>query len=373
MFNVKDLIILSRIPGIGPNRLRILVSHFENPTEALAGSAREIANIEGFSKKLAVAVSSFKKSSKYSEASKYADHQLSKLNKAGGNIVTFWGKEYPEFLKKIYDPPPYMFVKGGIKNEDKYSIAIVGTRNPSHYGITIAEKFSQELSRLGITIVSGLARGIDTVAHNAVIKIGGRTISVIGSGIDVIYPPENKNLFEKISEIGAVVSEYDMGTQPDAGNFPRRNRIISGISLGTIIIETTIDGGAMITANTALDQNRDVFAVPGLITEKRSTGCNTLIRDGRAKLVTAIDDILEELEYKLRPILKGTAILAPKPEPELSLFEKKIYEILNEEPLHIDLLSEKAGMSTTDALVNLLNLEFKGLVKQIPGKLFLRL
>jgi DNA processing protein len=285
MFNVKDLIILSRIPGIGPNRLRTLVSYFGNPTAVLDGSAREIINVEGFSKKLAVVVSSFRKNSKYAEAAKYAEHQLSKLNKTSGNIVTFWSKDYPDLLKKIFDPPPYLFLKGNIIEEDKYAIAIVGTRNPSKYGIAIAEKFSQELSRLGITIVSGLARGIDTIAHNSVLKTGGRTIAVIGSGIDVIYPPENKNLFEKISENGAVISEYDMGTQPDAGNFPRRNRIISGMSLGTIIIETGIDGGAMITASTALDQNRDVFAVPGPISEKRSAGCNTLIRDGRAKLV----------------------------------------------------------------------------------------
>jgi DNA processing protein len=373
MFKVKDLIILSRIPGIGPNRLRILVSHFGNPTDALDGSAREIINVEGFSKKLAVAVTSFKKNSKYAEASKYVDHQLSKLNKISGNIVTYWSKDYPDLLKKIFDPPPYLFLKGNIIEEDKYAIAIVGTRNPSKYGIAIAEKFSQELSRLGITIVSGLARGVDSVAHNAVLKTGGRTIGVIGSGIDVIYPPENKNLFEKISENGAIVSEYDMETPPDAGNFPRRNRIISGMSLGTIIIETGIDGGAMITASTALDQNRDVFAVPGLISEKRSVGCNTLIRDGRAKLVTSIEDVLDELETKLRPILKGSSKQPPRREPELTLFEKKVYENLSEEPIHIDQLSEKADMTTTDALVNLLSLEFKGIVKQMPGKMFIRL
>ena len=258
-------------------------------------------------------------------------------------------------------------------SEDRFSIAIVGMRNPANYGITIAEKFSQELSRLGITIVSGLARGVGSVAHIAVLKTGGRTIGVIGSGIDVIYPPENKNLFEKISENGVVVSEYDMGTQPAAGNFPRRNRIISGMSLGTIIIETAIDGGAMITASTALDQNRDVFAVPGLISEKRPVGCNTLIRYGRAKLVTSIEDVLDELETKLRPILKGITKQTHRPEPELTLFEKKVYENLSEEPIHIDQLSEKADMSTTDALVNLLSLEFKGIVKQMSGKMFIRL
>jgi DNA processing protein len=331
MFNVKDLIILSRIPGIGPNRLRALVSHFGNPTDAISASARDIVSVEGFNKKLAVIVSSFRKSSKYSEAIKYADHQFSSMNKYEAHIVTFWDKKFPELLKKIYDPPPYLFLKGNLCEEDKYSIAIVGTRNPSKYGIAVSEKFSQELSRLGITIVSGLARGVDSAAHNSVLKTGGRTIAVIGSGIDVIYPPENKNLFEKISENGGVISEYDMGTQPDAGNFPRRNRIISGMSLSTIIIETNIDGGAMITANTAIDQNRDVFAVPGLINEKRSAGCNTLIRDGRAKLVASIEDVLDELETKLRPILKGTTKQIHRPGPELTLFEKKVYENLSED------------------------------------------
>lgn len=371
MANLKDLIILSRIQGIGPNRLRLLVSHFGDPTSALNASAREIAYIEGFSQKMAVAVSSFRRSSKFTEAEKYAAHQLAKINKAGACIITFWEKEYPDLLKKIYDPPPYIFLKGKLLNEDKYSISIVGTRNPSSYGTTIAEKFTQEFTRLGITIVSGLARGIDSVAHNAAIKYGGRTVAVIGSGIDVIYPPENKNLSNKISDHGGIISEFDMGTQPDAGNFPRRNRIISGISLGSLIIETGIEGGAMITANTALDQNRDVFAVPGNITEKRSLGCNVLVRDGRAKLVTSIDDVLIELAPKLKPILKG--MHETKVEINLSLFEKNIYDVLDDDPIHIDKLAEKSKMSTADALVNLLSLEFKGLVKQMPGKMFVRL
>lgn len=371
--NVKDLLILSRIPGIGHNRLRSLVSHFKNSTEALNSSAREIINIEGFNKKLAVSVSSFKKSGNYHKAEQYAVHQLSKMNKSEGRIITFWDDEYPDLLKRIYDPPCHLFIKGSFKKEDKYSIAIVGTRNPSTYGITITEKFTQELARLGITIVSGLARGVDSVAHSSALKVGGRTIGVIGSGIDVIYPPENKNLYSRIAQNGGVVSEYGMGTKPDAGNFPRRNRIVSGMTLGTIIIETGIDGGAMITANTALDQNRDVFAVPGLITEIRALGCNTLIRDGRAKLITSVDDVLSELSTKLKPLLREVPKNEKKNNICLSLFEKKIYDTLNDEPIHIDLLAERSEMTTSDALVNLLSLEFKGLVRQLPGKMFVKL
>ncbi|MDP2208581.1 MAG: DNA-processing protein DprA [Bacteroidota bacterium] len=371
--NIKDLLILSCIPGIGHNRLRSLVTHFKNSTDALNSSAREIINIEGFNKKLAVTVSAFKKSGNYHKAEQYAVHQLSKMNKSEGGIITFWDDEYPDLLKKIYDPPCYLFIKGNFKKEDKYSIAIVGTRNPSTYGVTMAEKFTQELARLGITIVSGLARGVDSVAHSSALKVGGRTIGVLGSGIDVIYPPENKNLYSRIAQNGGVISEYAMGTKPDAGNFPRRNRIVSGMTLGTIIIETGIDGGAMITANTALDQNRDVFAIPGLITEVRALGCNTLIRDGRAKLITTVDDVLSELSAKLKPLLREVTKHEKKIDVSLSLFEKKIYDTLDDEPIHIDLLAEKSGMPTSDALVNLLSLEFKGLVRQLPGKMFVRL
>lgn len=371
--NVKDLLILSCIPGIGHNRLRSLVTHFKNSTDALNSSAREIINIEGFNKKLAVTISAFKKSGDYHKAEQYAVHQLSKMNKSDGRIITLWDDEYPDLLKKIYDPPCYLFIKGNLKKEDKYSIAIVGTRNPSTYGVTMTEKFTQELSRLGIIIVSGLARGIDSVAHSSALKVGGRTIGVIGSGIDVIYPPENKNLYSRIAQNGGVISEYAMGTKPDAGNFPRRNRIVSGMTLGTIIIETGIDGGAMITANMALDQNRDVFAVPGLITDVRALGCNTLIRDGRAKLITSVDDVLSELSTKLKPLLREVTKHEKKLDISLSLFEKKIYDVLNDEPIHIDLLAVKSEMPTSDALVNLLSLEFKGLVKQLPGKMFVRL
>lgn len=371
--NVKDLLILSCIPGIGHNRLRSLVTHFKNSTDALNSSAREIINIEGFNKKLAVTISAFKKSGDYHKAEQYAVHQLSKMNKSDGRIITLWDDEYPDLLKKIYDPPCYLFIKGNLKKEDKYSIAIVGTRNPSTYGVTMTEKFTQELARLGITIVSGLARGIDSVAHSSALKVGGRTIGVTGSGIDVIYPPENKNLYSRIAQSGGVISEYAMGTKPDAGNFPRRNRIVSGMTLGTIVVETGIDGGAMITANTALDQNRDVFAVPGLITDVRALGCNTLIRDGRAKLITSVDDVLSELSTKLKPLFREVTKHEKKLDISLSLFEKKIYDVLNDEPIHIDLLAGKSDMPTSDALVNLLSLEFKGLVKQLPGKMFVRL
>ncbi|RCK72430.1 MAG: Rossmann fold nucleotide-binding protein Smf [Ignavibacteriae bacterium] len=372
MVDIRNLLMLTCIPGIGSNRVRQLISHFKNSKDVFYASPKELIQIEGFNKKLAYKITNFKNTPEFKKAEEYSNHQLSKLNKIGGRIITYWDNEYPELLKKIFDPPPFIFVLGKLEKVDRYSIAIVGTRNPSRYGISVTEKFTTELVQMGIPIVSGLARGIDTIAHSTVLKNGGRTIAVIGSGLDVIYPPENKNLFWKIAENGAIISEYEMGAQPDAVNFPRRNRIISGISLGTLVIETGIDGGAMITAQTAFDQNREVFAIPGLITESRSNGCNTLIRDNRAKLVITVEDILNELGNKLKPILKIPTKIDSKPEPDLTLFEKKIYELLNDEPTHIDLIAEKSGLSVSDVLVNLLNLEFKGVVKQLPGKMFVR-
>src|SRR6266404_5707209 len=230
MLSVFDLLSLSRIPGVGSNRLRSIGSQFADVLSPGEITARELAGVEGFSKKLATQVVAYLKGSGFDESRRYAERQLSRLNKIGGQIITFWDKRYPEPLKRIYDPPPYLYVRGEPVDRDQFSLAIVGTRSPSEYGIMMAEKFSEEFARLGITVASGLARGIDTVAHATALKWSGRTLAVIGSGLDVVYPPENKNLLERITRCGAVLSEYEMGAKPDAVNFPRRNRIISGLS-----------------------------------------------------------------------------------------------------------------------------------------------
>jgi DNA processing protein len=364
-FKIKDLLKLAAAPGVGPNRIRSLVAYFKTPTAVLEASAHELAQVEGIDKKIALNIV------KSEDSEQFVDQQLSKLNKVSARIVTFWDKEYPDNLKRIYDPPAFLFIRGEFTEKEKYSIAVVGTRNPTDYGKLVAERLSGEIAEQGIPIVSGLARGIDTIAHIAALKADQRTVAVIGSGVDVIYPPENKKLAEKIIESGVIVSEFDMGTKPDAVNFPRRNRIISGIALGTLIVETTIEGGAMITAQFALDQDREVFAVPGNITEKRSGGTNRLIKEGNAKLVQTVDDILCELEVKLRPIItKGRE---RTPEMNLTLFETKILDVLSDNPLHIDKIAELTGLSTSDALVQLLSLEFKSLVRQIAGKRFVRL
>ncbi len=365
--DLRRLLMLSAVPGIGNNRLRALVSHFGSPAAVFEASPHELIKVRGIEKKSALSIKRFK------EGEQYADQQLARMHRVDGRIVTFWDKEYPESLKQIFDPPSFLFVLGSFTNQDKYSVAIVGTRNPTSYGKLLAESFAHDLGTLGIAIVSGLARGIDTIAHSGAIHSGSRTIAVIGSGIDVIYPPENKKLAEGIAEHGAMISEFEMGAKPDAEHFPQRNRIISGLSLGTLVIETDVNGGAMLTARWALDQNREVFALPGPVTEKRSAGCNLLIKRGEAKLVQNPVDILDELSSKLRPLLQHLGRTERKPSAELTLFEKTMYDALSEEAMHIDVVAQRANTTTADALVHLLSLEFKGLVKQLAGKMFVRI
>jgi DNA processing protein len=371
--DVRALLTLSTIPGIGPNRLRALVSHFEDPAAVAQAGARQLVAVEGIEKKLALSIVNFFRDSGPAQAQRFVDEQLSRLNKVDARLVTYWEKEYPTFLKKIYDPPPFLFVRGNFTESDNYSVAIVGTRSPSPYGTQMTERFSSGLAKLGLPIVSGLARGVDTSAHSTALKAGGRTIAILGSGVDVIYPPENKHLGERIIEQGALASEFVMGTKPDAGNFPRRNRIISGIALATLVVETGVEGGAMITATTACDQNRDIFAVPAAVNDKRRSGTNLLIKQGRAMLTESVDDIIVELGPRLRNAPGIRTEFKQEPPPDLTVFEQHLYDTLGDEPIHIDALAERARLSISDALVQLLSLEFKGAVRQMPGKMFVRM
>ena len=370
MISVSDLLLLSHVPQIGPQRLRALVSHFGDTGAVLAAPPRDLAAVPGISRTLASAIAASLKPGERGCHMKYAERQLARVNSCGGAVISLWDARYPEALKRIYDPPPLFFQAGGFSPADRNAVAMVGTRSPSAYAVDVAERFSRDLARLGVTVVSGLARGIDTQAHAAALDAGGRTIAVTGSGLDVIYPPENSKLCRRIIRRGVVMTEYPMGTPPDAVNFPRRNRIISGLSAGTIIIETDVDGGAMITAASALDQNREVFAVPGQVTSRRARGCHALIRDGRAKLVECIGDVVVELASLLRPAAGPPAAIPPP--PDLNLFEKTVCEWLKEEPQHIDAIALGTRLGPADTLVALLGLEFKGLVKQLPGMMFHR-
>ncbi len=371
--DVRSLLLLSRVPGVGPQRIMQLVSHFGDTHLVLHTSARHLLKARGITRKTALAISRFLKSPEGHNAQVQVDQQLSRLNRVGGRIVTLWDENYPAHLRSIYDPPPYLFVRGTLTPRDSFSIAIVGTRRPSMYGLKLTERFASELAERGIPVVSGLARGIDTHAHRATVEGRGRTVAVMGSGVDVIYPPENERLAGRILENGAILSEFDMRAKPDAMNFPRRNRIISGMSLGTLVVETGINGGAMITAGMALDQNREVFAVPSPVKGARLSGTNLLIKSGKALLTESIDDIIEELGPRLSEIMTDTTRPRPEPELSLSLFEQRVLDVIHEHPTHINEVAHRCNCSCSDALVQLLSLELKGLVRQAPGKLFTRL
>lgn len=289
--------------------------------------------------------------------------------------------EYPEILKKIHSPPKALYINGSFKEEDDFAVAVVGSRRASRYGVEMSEKLGYDLALGGVTVVSGMARGIDSAAHRGALTAKGRTIAVMGSGHDHIYPPENKDLYKKIAESGAVISEFENDVSPLPRNFPIRNRIISGISLGVVVVEAAKNSGALITANFALEQGREVFAVPGKISSVTSEGAHELIKDG-AKLVQSAEDIMEEL--KLREIepeagkdrgLEGEKI-SKKIERyvynSLSYDERKVYKILSDESLYIDDVVKESGVELSKVSKVLLGLELKRLVKELPGKQFIR-
>jgi len=356
---------LLSVEGIGSTKLLSLFTKFDSLDSIIYAKESQLCKVDYINTTLAHRITGCR-----AEINKYIEEtyqELERLKKFNANILTFWDDNFPSILKRIYSPPLFLFYSGSLDLLNTNCLAIVGTRMPSAYGRVVAEKFAKELVLKDITIVSGLARGIDSLAHSTVLSNSGKTIAFIGSGINIIYPPENKKLFDNICEKGLVLSEYPLDTRPDPQNFPKRNRIISGLSLGTIVIETRINGGAMQTAEFALDQNREVFAVPGNITSPQSEGTNYLIQKSQAKPVTKADDILEELN-----ILTKSSIKIKSPEYHLTLFEQKIFENLSDIPIHIDLLAINSGLSTADCLVNLLSLEFKGYVKQLPGKMFIK-
>lgn len=356
-FSIEALLTLFAVPGIGPARMRKLISFFGTPQDVLNASARQLISVEGIEAKTADKIKS-------AHDTHFVKIQLDKIKKYDAHILTFWDKAYPDRLKRIFDPPVFLFVKGDISLLERHSIGIVGTRVPTSYGKAVTEQLSRELIQNELVIISGFARGVDTIAHHAALNAGGKTIAVLGNGLDIIYPAENKKLLDNFANDGLFISEYPFGTNPDGGNFPKRNRIISGISIGILITEAGAKSGALLTAMYALDQNREVFAVPGAITSGNSSGTNSLIKQG-AKLVSGIDDILSELTAYI-DINTGKE----KPEPKLNKQEKAIYGLLKQEPLHIDQIALKAEISSSEALTTLLTMELSGVVRQMAGKMF---
>ncbi|AFK86779.1 MULTISPECIES: DNA-processing protein DprA [Thermoanaerobacterium] len=344
---------LSSINGVGAKTFKKLVDYFGNAETVYKSNADDIKQLVN-NERILNSIIEAKKVDPY----KYAE----RLNKEKIKVLLIDDDEYPKLLREIYDAPPVLYVKGNITESDDMSIAIVGSRNATSYGKLMSEKFSYELSKHGFTIISGMARGIDSQAHKGAIKAGGRTIAVLGCGVNIAYPEENKKLMEEIISKGAVVSEYPLDYLPVAGNFPARNRIISGLSLGVLVVEAGVKSGSLITAKFALEQGRDVFAVPGIITSAYSKGTNGLIKQG-AKLVANVSDILDE--YNFREDIKTR--INERFVNTLSSEERKLYAIISECPRDIEEIVEITKFPISKVNYLLSSLTIKGLIVRLAG------
>ncbi len=360
MDTFESLISLNLIGHIGSVALEKLLKVFNKPEDIFKANKQDLINTVG--EKLAESIISFEP--------KCLKNDLSLAKRTGIRIITILDQDYPQILKEIPGPPIVLYVLGSITKEDDLAIGIVGSRHASFYGLSSTEKFAYELSVRKVTIVSGLARGIDTCAHKAALKAGGRTIAVIGSGLSNIYPEENKDLVEKIALNGAVVSEFPMETAPLPQNFPRRNRIISGLSKGILVTEAARNSGALITADFALEQGREVFALPGRIDANNSLGTNKLLKQG-AKLVTCCEDILEE--FNLFSIDTRKQNIPDSVEKTAgNNNEGLLYNCIDKQVIGIDDLIEKTSLPSSQVLSLILKLQFKKLIKELPGKHFIR-
>ena len=357
--DIKYWLALNSLPNVGPVTVKRLWNHFGSARAVWEADEENILKIEGITKPV---LKSFLENRKQINL----EAELEAILKSKIKVLTLEDEDYPTGLKNVYDPPPVLYVKGEILKADEKALGIVGTRKASRYGLETARKLALELASLGITIVSGMALGIDTAAHKGALEAKGRTIAVFGCGVDVLFPPENKDLAREIELSGALVSEFPVGTKVEKGYFPRRNRIISGLSLGVIVVEGHYDSGAMITAKLALEYNREVFAVPGSIEISQSKGPHWLIKQG-AKLIESAEDVLEELKCVLP---KKEVKPLGRDYGDLSAEEQKIIEILSSEPKHIDDLTLVTGFPSAQVAGLLTLLELKKVVKQSPGKIF---
>lgn len=359
------LVILNLVRGLGTVRIRNLMEHFGSAEEIFRQPSSALARVEGIGSRLARAIRKW-------EELEYRE-ELRLVEKLGLKVVTLFDPGYPENLKEIYDPPVILYQMGSLIPEDKPALAVVGSRRASHYGLQAARKLASQIASRGFTVVSGLARGIDTEAHRGALAAGGRTVAVLGSGLGNIYPAENRGLAEAIAGSGAVISEFPVRAVPDRQNFPLRNRVVSGLSLGTVVVEAAERSGALITARLAMEQGRAVMAVPGRIDSYSAMGANALIRDG-AKMVSGIDDILEEFEYLFPELQPPTADAPPASRrlENLSPEESLVYEALEGEELDMESLLVKTGLASPPLGAALLSLELKRLVRRLPGKVFIR-
>ena len=356
---------LSLVAGIGPIKIKKLLEQFGSPEKVWSLSKEEMAAVPYIGAKIA---GEFQRVKDETDLKKFLDECAA----VEIHVLCPEDSEFPANLLNIYDPPPVIYYRGGLKQEDLYSIAIVGSRNMTAYGKRVTRMLATELAEKGFTIVSGMALGVDGVAHEAAIAAQGRTIAVLGSGVDVVYPPEHRKLYAEIIKSGAVLSTYPPGTRPEKGHFPARNRIISGLSLGTVVVEAGVKSGALITADLALEQNRDVFAIPGSIFSPQSAGCNALIAKG-AKAVMRTKDILDELDglhWLEVQQTNSNGVTSGVKAPELTATQTKVVHILAAGEMSLDDLLNELNLGVAELNTLLFELELAGVVTQLPGLKF---
>lgn len=392
----RNILHLSLIQGVGTKSAQFLIDIFGSAEKVLHATASELKKIEGLSTKL-------KSSLLEKQLGCPLERELELIQEFGCHIITFYDEAYPPLLKQIDTPPLLLYVRGELRPEDNLSIAIVGSRNAKDYGRRVSYQLAHQLVNRGMTVVSGFAMGIDTCAHRGALEAGGRTIAVFGNGLSLIYPAGNKELVDKVIESGALISEFPMGMKPMSENFPRRNRIISGLTLGTVVVEASNRSGALITARLASEQGREVFAVPGEIFSELSTGTHSLIDKG-AKLIGTVDDLIDALpqhtihqiaaskpaiaqqknrevshvpevgKNKTKPIEKTPEQALPvTPPPDLTDDEKTIFDAIEVPSSHIDTIVRMTQMPISQVSSVLLMLELKGVIQQLPGKLFAKI
>lgn len=361
--NILEWLKLQLIPGLGPVGGKGLIARFGDPGSVFQANLQDLAGVDGVREEVARKI--IRK-----ESEENAEQVLRRVERAGARVLPFTDPGYPALLREIRDPPLLLYARGEKMPAGLAVVAVVGSRNPTDYGTRAAEVIGKGLASRSVGVASGMAAGIDSAAHWGSLEGGGFSIAVLGTGIDVIYPELNARLYHRLIEKGAVVTELPPGTRPEPWNFPNRNRIISGISRAVVVVEATMKSGSLITASLALEQGRDVFAVPGSVDSFKSTGCHFLIKQG-ARLVENADDILEELGIGSTPVYrKGKSQTIPFPPLEES--ERAIYDMLDQYPMHIDEIVRRGRLPAGEVSAILMKMELRGLVRQLPGKLFAR-
>jgi len=358
-------IALNMLPTVGPVRLRKLLEVFKDSPRILAAKRSELRMVEGIGNEVADQISNW-------ESIVDLAAELKRVREFGASVITQESPSYPKSLREIHAPPIVLYIWGELQERDHHAIGIIGARRTTHYGTESAKKLAYQLAYAGLTVISGLARGIDTAAHQGALAAKGRTIAVIGSGLSKLYPPENRGLADKIRDgNGAIVSEFSMEIEPDRQTFPMRNRIIAGWSHGILVVEAGLNSGALITASQALEQGRSVYAVPGHINAPSAMGSNRLIQQG-AKLVMDASDVLDDLQILL-PETKPSPEAAARLLPPLTKDESRVYAAIDSTETPIDQIAAKSDLPSAVVSSTLLRLELKHLVKQLPGKYFVKL